>query len=288
MSLITALGDRLASSWISRPFNRPERTLPDWLQKLRYRGWRGGEITPHRAFARLRIGLKEIFVCACLVYALSFAWIKALPLVGNFWGRIFAYWAKALNLEGSLAVAPQNWGSSIHFSLPFVNMSAGPADAHTWWIAAMVTLMAFAASYFIPEEHTPWMYLLRFLVLIQGTALVYFVFAAARFPHDLPSYTISMLFFGAILTGMIPLILGFTYFLFDFSLFKKVMLSLISMGYLTVFLPFQYMLQVYILRKSILYMPLLYFAFGPFLDVLIFVSLYSWGMSWKSRNKLVY
>jgi hypothetical protein len=66
------------------------------------------------------------------------------------------------------------------------------------------------------------------------------------------------------------------------------MLSLISMGYLTVFLPFQYMLQIYILRKSILYMPLLYFAFGPFLDVLIFVSLYSWGMSWKSKNKLVY
>ncbi|HEV2992591.1 MAG TPA: hypothetical protein VG759_29435 [Candidatus Angelobacter sp.] len=288
MSLITVSGDRLASSWISRPLSRQERTLPDWLQKLRYRGWRGGIITPHRAFARLRIGLKEIFVCACLVYALSFGWIKALPFVGNFWGRIFAYWAKALNLEGSLAVAPQHWGSSIHFSLPFVNMSAGPADAHTWWIAAVVTLLAFAASYFIPEEHTPWMYLLRFLVLIQGTALVYFVFAAARFPHDLPSYTISMLFFGAILTGMIPLILGFTYFLFDFSLFKKVMLSLISMGYLTVFLPFQYMLQIYILRKSILYMPLLYFAFGPFLDVLIFVSLYSWGMSWKSKNKLVY
>src|SRR5947209_14218038 len=90
-----------------------------------------------------------------------------------------------------------------------------------------------------------------------------------------------MLFFGTVLTGMIPLILGFTYFLFDFSLLKKLMLSLISMGYLTLFLPFQYMLQVYILRKSILYMPLLYFAFGPFLDVLIFVSLYSWGMSWK-------
>ena len=245
-------------------------------------------ITPHRAFARLRIGIKEIFLCAFLVYGLIFSWVKALPYVGVFWGRVFAYWAKRLNLEGNLAMAPQSWGPSIHFSLPFLNMSAGPADAHTWWIAAVVTLAAFAASYFIPEEHIPWMYLLRFLVLIQGTALVYFVFAAARFPHDLPSYTISMLFFGTVLTGMIPLILGFTYFLFDFSLFKKLMLSLACMGYLTLFIPFQYMLQVYILRKSILYMPLLYFTFGPFLDVLIFVSLYSWGMSWKSKNRLVY
>jgi len=34
-------------------------------------------------------------------------------------------------------------------------------------------------------------------------------------------------------------------------------------------------------------MPTLYFIFGPFLDVLIFVSLYSWGMSWGSRNESV-
>jgi hypothetical protein len=263
----------LKTQYFANSFGRQEKSLPGWLQTLRHRGWRGGTITPHRAFARLHIGLKEVFICACLVYGLSLGWIKALPFVGNFWGRVFAYWAKALNLEGSLAVAPQHWGSHIHF----LNMSAGPADAHTWWIAAVATLGVFAATYFISEEHTPWMYLLRFLVLIQGTALVYFVFAAARFPHDLPSYTISMLFFGVILTGLIPLILGFTYFLFDFSLFKKLMLSLISMGYLTLFL-----------HKSILYMPLLYFAFGPFLDVLIFVSLYSWGMSWKSKNKMVY
>jgi hypothetical protein len=31
-------------------------------------------------------------------------------------------------------------------------------------------------------------------------------------------------------------------------------------------------------------MPLLYFAFGPFLDVLIFVCFYSWAMSWSSGS----
>jgi len=133
----------------------------------------------------------------------------------------------------------------------------------------------------------PWIYLLRFLVFLQGTSLVYFVFAAARFPHDLTSYTLSMLFFGTILIGLLPLILGFTYYLLDFSLLKRLALTAISAGYLIAFVPLQYMLHIYILRKSILFMPLLYFAFGPSLDVLIFVSLYSWGMSWKSKNRLV-
>jgi hypothetical protein len=45
------------------------------------------------------------------------------------------------------------------------------------------------------------------------------------------------------------------------------------------------MLHVYILQKSILFMPLLYFAFGPFLDVLVFVCLYSWGMSWENSAR---
>ena len=96
-----------------------------------------------------------------------------------------------------------------------------------------------------------------------------------------------MLYFGTILIGLIPLILGFTYYLFDFSFFKKLTLTAMSMGYLIVFFPFQYMLHVFMLQRSILFMPVLYFAFGPFLDVLVFVSLYSWGMSWKSQGKLV-
>ncbi len=132
-------------------------------------------ITPHRAFARLHVGTKDVVACVCLTVILSLCWIRILPWVGSLWGRVFVYWTKALQLEGSVVMAPQQWGARIHFALPYLNASAG----------------------------------------------------------------------------------------------------------------LQYMLHIYILRKSILFMPLLYFAFGPSLDVLIFVSLYSWGMSWKSKNRLV-
>jgi hypothetical protein len=96
------------------------------------------------------------------------------------------------------------------------------------------------------------------------------------------------LYFGAILIGLVPPILGFTYYLFDFSLTQKISLTLLTGAYLTLFIPLQYMLHVYLLHKSILFMPILYFALGPFLDVLIFVSLYAWGMSWKSQGKLIF
>ncbi len=284
-----ATGGHLASSSSFRSLSarRSELQLSSGIESGKQRGWRGGLITPHRAFARLHVGTKDVVACACLTVILSLCWIRILPWVGGLWGRVFVYWTKALQLEGSVVMAPQQWGARIHFALPYLNASAGPPDPHTWWITAVVTLLVFATTYFMSEEMVPWIYLLRFLVFLQGTSLVYFVFAAARFPHDLTSYTLSMLFFGTILIGLLPLILGFTYYLLDFSLLKRLALTAISAGYLIAFVPLQYMLHIYILRKSILFMPLLYFAFGPSLDVLIFVSLYSWGMSWKSKNRLV-
>ena len=139
--------------------------------------------------------------------------------------------------------------------------------AYSWWITAAITFLVLWISFGIPEEHLPWVYLLRFLVIVQGTALLYFAYAAARFPHDLPSYTVGMLYFGTIFVSLLPLILGFSYFLFDFKVTQKLGLTLGIMIYLVVFLPFQYMLHAWIIHKSVLFMPVLYFVFGPFLDV---------------------
>lgn len=255
------------------------------IDELRHRGWRGGIIAPHRAFAYLPIRLIDVAGGLLLAIALSLGWIVALPLVGRFWRNILAFWTRALKLDGSVVMAPHHWGAHVHFGLPYVNIAAGALSPFAWWLTAVIVLLVFSATCFMPEEKTAVIYLLRFLAILQGTALVYFALAAARFPHDLPSYTEGMFLFGTILIALMPWMLGFTYYIFDFSFLQKLGLTLICMGYLTLFIPFQYMLHVYILHKSILFMPLLYFAFGPFLDVLIFVCLYSWGMSYDPMNR---
>jgi len=255
------------------------------VHDIRRRGWRGGIIVPHRAFARLDFTAGEVCSALASVLTISAAWLFSLGYVGELWFHVFRFWHRMLGLEGSVARAPQVWGP-LHFSVPTVLISAGPPDAITWWTTAAVTLLVLWTTFGISDEHLPLVYLLRFLVIIQGAALAYFLFAAAKFPHDLPSYTVGMLHFGSIFITLLPLILGFSYFLFDFALLQKVGLTLGIMAYLVIFLPFQYMLHVWIIHKSILFMPILYFVFGPFLDVLIFVSLYSWGMSWKSREEV--
>jgi hypothetical protein len=95
-----------------------------------------------------------------------------------------------------------------------------------------------------------------------------------------------MLVFSCVLIGLIPLLYGFTFYLLDFSLAQKIFLTSATVAHLVLFVPQQYMLHVYLLHGSVLFMPVLYFVFGPFLDILVFIGFYSWGMSWRSSDPL--
>lgn len=262
-----------------------EGSLSPALEAIRRRGWRGGWITQHRAFVRLHLGPRRIVESLVLALAGTGLWIAMLRPVGRLWGHIFAFWSAWLGLRSEVTYAPQGWGRYVHFALPCFGLPAGPASGGVWWTTTGVTVLIFAASFLIGDEALPWAYLIRALCLLQATALGYFAVAAARFPHALPSYTVSMLVFSCVLIGLVPVLYGFTFYLLDFSLAQKIFLTLVTVGHLLVFVPLQYMLHVYLLHESVLFMPVLYFAFGPFLDILAFIGFYSWGMSWPTKNR---
>lgn len=255
------------------------------VQQMRLRGWRGGIIAPHRAIARLRLGPRQITEGALIASGITAGWIFLLPVVGRFWAALFSFWGKQLNLAPEVTLVPQGWGH-VQFSLPCFGTPAGSAGGSVWWVTAAVTTLAFLATFRFGEGALPWNYLVRGFCLLQATALGYFAVASARFPHALPSYTVSMLVFSCNLIGLVPLLYAFTFYLLNFSLQQKIFLTLITMLHLVFFVPHQYLLHVYLLHGSILFMPLLYFVFGPFLDILAFVGFYSWGMSWNAPAAL--
>jgi hypothetical protein len=278
----------LAYSSISRARRNPrdDGQLPPELEEIRKRGWRGGLITPHRAFVRVRLKPRQIVESAALASLGTLCWIALLPAVGRFWGHILAFWGAHLGLKSDVILVPQGWGRHIHFALPCFGLAAGPASGTAWWITAGVTVLALIASFLLAEEALPWVYLIRTFCLLQATALGYFAVASARFPHDLPGYTVSMLVFSCILIGLVPVLYAFTFYLLNFSLAQKLFLTVATVVHLVLFVPQQYMLHIYLVHASVLFMPVLYFVFGPFLDILAFIGFYSWGMSWKAPEPL--
>ncbi|HEX3105434.1 MAG TPA: hypothetical protein VHQ22_13400 [Terriglobales bacterium] len=124
-------------------------------------------------------------------------------------------------------------------------------------------------------------YALRAALFLQVSALGYFAVRPAQFPYDPNEYLQGLARTGLTVISIIPLLFSVTYYIFHFSFLKKAYITVLTMGYLCLFLPVQVLLQALILQKSVLFMPILYLILGMPLDVLIVIALYSWGMTWK-------
>jgi hypothetical protein len=171
----------------------------------------------------------------------------------------------------------------IRFDIPYLRMEPVPPSAEVWWLTLAVTLALFAATFFLPSRLIPIIYLLRGIMLVPATALLFFALLPARFPHTPDSYMQGLVTAGIALVSIVPLLFGLTYYIFDFGLLKKAFLTAITMVHLALFLPLQVLLQALFLQKTVLFMPLLYIIFGMPVNILIIIAFYSWGMTWFFR-----
>ena len=121
-------------------------------------------------------------------------------------------------------------------------------------------------------------------MLFRSTALLYFLFLPARFPHTPDSYMEGFVTAGIVLISIVPLLFGLIYYIFDFGLLKKAFLTAIVMTHLALFLPLQVLFQALFLQKTVLFMPVLYVIFGMPVNILMIVAFYSWGMTWSFRS----
>ena len=249
------------------------------------RGHRGGVISMHRALAHFRLGTTNLVTASCLFVFFSFAWLALLPQVCRLWTRIFTLGIRSLPLRAELGLAEHHWTPFLSFDIPYLRMEPVLPSTQVWWLSCAVTSLIFVATYFISKRLIPVIYLLRAVLLVQVIALLYFAFIPARFPHTPDSYLAGFVTSGIGLISLVPLLFGLTYYIFDFGLLRKALLTSITMAHLALFLPFQVLLQALVLQKTVLFMPVLYIIFGMPVDVMLVIGFYSWGMAWSFRSE---
>jgi hypothetical protein len=275
----------LGSSRSSEPPkpSTPPRVPPRTARALFY-GHRGGAIAVHRALVRLDETPGELIVALVTGPLVSAAWIASLRCICRIWSHLLAKGIAILGLDAQFAVRPYHFTRYVGFEVPYLRMEAVAPDATTWWSTLLVVAFLYAMSCLFSEKLTPLLYLLRAMLLVQLSALGYFLVAPARFPHTPDGYTEGLVSSQIALIAVVPLLFALTYHIFEFSLAKKIALTLLTMAYISVFVPVQLLLQGMVLEKSVLFMPVLYLVFGLPLDVFIILAFYSWGMSWQTRD----
>lgn len=234
----------------------------------------------HRAMYQLRLHRGELLIAILLPMIFNLILVLLLDPLMWLWRSMLEFWTDKLDFGAEVVMRSFDLGY-VDLWLPTVAMEGQMPSPLTWWCTAAGCMLAFLGSYLIrPNRFLPAIYLLRAVILLQSSALAYFAFIPASFPHVLADYVASNLFVGLMLLALIPWILGVTYYLFDFALLKKVLLTFLIMGFFVIALPLQYLLHANLIAHgSLLFMPVLYLVFGLFIDVMAFVALYAFAMS---------
>jgi len=237
----------------------------------------------HRALAHFRLGPMNLIIAIALFLFFSSVWLVLLPRICNLWSWILASGIRNLPLHAELVLTRLHPGPGLWIQIPRLRMEPVLPTLQTWSLNCLATLLLFAVTFALSDGWIPLIYLLRGMLLVEASALIYFAVLPARFPHTPDSYLAGLITSGMALISTVPLLFGLIYYIFDFGLLRKAALTALTMAHLTLFLPFQVLLQALILQKTVLYMPVLYIIFGMPLDVLLIIAFYSWGMTWSFR-----
>jgi len=256
--------------------------LDPYLDDLCRRGYRGWLIHPHRALRHSPCPRTRLASAIVLALGLFLLWYALLGPVAVVWREMMEFCRAALGMSGYTTMVPYQLGP-FHFDIPYMHFGAAfPRNIH-WWGGMVVMAVLIFSSFLIRRRYLPLVYFLRVTALFHGTAQLYFAVWQYQFPYRAAGYVHGLLIASLMFIAIIPIVLGFTYFLFDFPWRHKLRLSLLMMLHMTVLVPLQYFLHGWALHHlTLLYMPLLFFIFGLPANVMMFIALFGWGFSWEN------
>ena len=263
--------------------DRTFRTVIEAAQKARSHI----KTRPHRAltpltltpYLRLQAVLLPVVLCALLYVAK--------PILFDLWRVIILFWSTGLHLPFSLA-------SRLNESGQFGLQLPGDLDGGQWparntlVVTAVVTALAFAASFRMTRATFPLKYPVQIICVIQAVALLYFWWTPTTFPYNIARHSEELMTIGYVVILIAPVMLAMGYYILNLSLWRKVFNTALILGFLMVMVPYQILAQALIMQHfSILFMPVLYICFGAVFDTLVFVALYSWVASNVPDNATV-
>jgi hypothetical protein len=258
---------------------------PDRVTDLRRRGTRGGVIPKHRAMLGLRwtpgrvlraVGLSALFAIGVLV---------ALPWLGRLYAMFYEEAVWWVGIPAGVGINEVHLGTLLTIPVPYLRLTSLWPGTLDWLVVGSLTGLALIASFALPAGQLPARYFLRFVALVQLVSLGWFAFNDPPFLYPLPGYTGGLLSAGMAVLVLVPIVLGFTFYIFDHSLPQQLALSVLVLVHLAVFLPLQVLVHAALVHYlSALVQPTLFFIFGMLAQVLVFVGFYGWAMSWQGTE----
>ena len=250
-------------------------------EKLSRRNVLGSYIMPHRAIHHFSFPRTRLLEMMLLPLIFTLAAFPVLEILVAGWMALFEFWLDKLEITANVSMKLYEL-LGVEVMLPHLVVPTGIPEQETFQLVVVNTSIALLASLILPERMLPLKYIIRVLVFIQATALLYFAYLPGQFPYTLTSHLENMMIACVYLMLIVPWIHVVVYYIFDFSFLNKALLTFYTLLFLAVFLPFLLLMHTYlVVHFSLLVLPVLYFVFGLFLLIMTCIAFYGWAMSWK-------
>jgi len=150
-------------------------------------------------------------------------------------------------------------------------------------------LFSLVSIFFIPKTKisgpiVAWIIFASFINLLSS---IYFILMPFIFPYDIKNFSELYVKTEVSIWLFVPIIMGMTLMLLTSNILPKFFIVAITVLYSLIFSILRYTVFLYVLKKfSYIFMPLLFFFFGPLMDFVYIVGAYSLYASIINKQKI--
>jgi hypothetical protein len=240
------------------------------------------QIYYHRAHRQISFSWKSLFVDFFLF--IPFCWLiifYAYPSITRLASQFLIKWNVSRHLASTSSLTENSFvfGSITTPQMP----GRYPSPQLTFAVFIVSVLMIFIATRVrIPKPIAIWVI---FICLVNLASVLFFTFFPAYFPYTIQHFSELFIRTEISIWLFVPVIMEASLLPLPSSKITKFMAILFSLLYAVTFGLVRYVLFVQILVKfSYIFMAVLFFCFGPFIDFIVVVGIYSFYVSLISKK----
>jgi hypothetical protein len=237
----------------------------------------------HRAYRKIT-GSGWLFLVELVVITLplSILVLFAYPYITEQMSRITQAVLSSYYLPGTVKVIVQSFilGNVSIVSVPGTNPSALVS-----FVNFVISLVLIVFLPYTKRGRNIAIYIV-FLAVINLVSALFFTLSPSEFPYTATEFSELYIKTEISMWLFIPLILGMAFLPLPASILPKLLLIVFALVYSVIFGTLRYTIFLFIISKfSVIYMALLFFAFGPLIDFVYIVGIYCFYTS-KLAKKL--
>lgn len=251
----------------------------------RHRGHRGGVIPAHRALNRLEVDLARVVGSVALVVLAVAAWTMVWPHVVRLWAAIGRVGLEILAVPATVEIVSRDFVFGLSLDVPRYAVASTAPGGFDWSVGLGITALLLLVPIFLPDRARPIGYYLRVLGAVQVSSQLVFALFPTAFPYDVAGLTEVSFLANLFVIGLVPVIMGFAFFPLSYGWGHRIVAMLVPMAHLGIAVPLLYVGHAWVLyHGSLLWMPLLFWAFGLVLTVSTIVAFYGWAAGWTPQS----